>query len=198
MFHTRLLLKKTDLTEWRAVLWRSLPMFTSNPLPSVFLKTGMTPWMEDTWPGCLGSVSPQTYDNCWGACPFSSHLENQMVFSNMLLRNSVCLLIPTDNTRCYLKKVATGLEHNVHISVGPGRHPCVLLLSKLALYFCQIQIYALLQPFQILAEYLDLLVQPFFCKHSSPCSINLWKLLQHYGKKKPGKILPGSFVVCTH
>lgn len=49
---------------------------------------------------------------------------------------SFCLLILTDNTRCYLKKVAIGLEHNVFISVRPGIYPCALLLSKLALHFC--------------------------------------------------------------
>lgn len=83
--------------------------------------------------------------------------------------------------------MAIGLEHNVCISVGPGRYPCVLLLSKLALHFCQIQIYALLQPFQILAECLDLLVHPFFCKYNVPCSTSLWKLLLHYGKKMQEK-----------
>lgn len=114
-------------------------------LPTTLLKTGMTPWMGDTQPGCPGSVSPQAYDSSWEACLFYSHPANLRCCLTLCCWGTQTLPLDShwQKIRSYYNKVAICLKYNVCISVGPGRHPYVPLLPKLALYFvkCRLMFY---------------------------------------------------------
>lgn len=126
----------------------------ASPFPPTLLKTGMTQRMGDTWPGCSGSVSPQAYEMLCGekrGKPPISYLRCCLTLCCWGTQS-----LPLDShwqkIRHYFSQEAISLKCNICISVGPGRCPCIPLQSRLALYFCQMQIDVLLQPLQILTE----------------------------------------------
>lgn len=134
LFHAKLLLKRTDLTKWSAVLWKSLPVLAFQPSSHYSSKDRHDPHECEIprWSGWPRSVSPQAYESSWEACPFSPHPADLRWCLTLCCWGTQSLSLDShwQKIRWYFNKVTICLYCNVCISVGPGRHSYVPLLSK--------------------------------------------------------------------